>query len=80
MCFLLILRPQTAKTNMAANVQFLYPSAAYHMRVRHIEELKNSVSLNVWRFDWFLVPQRSQYNQECDFADMKPTYGNFTVT
>ena len=28
MCFLLILRPQTAKTNMAANVQFLYPSAS----------------------------------------------------
>ena len=28
MCFLLILRPQTARTNMAANVQFLYPSAS----------------------------------------------------
>ena len=50
------------------------------MRVRHIEELKNSVELNVLRFDWFLVPQRPQYNQECDFADMKPTYENFTVT
>ena len=31
MCFLLILRPQTAKTNMAANVQFLYPSASEEM-------------------------------------------------
>ena len=36
MCFLLILRPQTAKTNMAANVQFLYPSASSKEARRHL--------------------------------------------
>ena len=60
MCSLLILRPQTAKTNMAANVQFLYPSASHDYMSRpfcsHVAMLQDGASLGAYFVNKLTLP------------------------
>ena len=60
MCSLLILRPQTANTNMAANVQFLYPSASHDFMSRpfcsHVAMLQDGASLGAYFVNKLTLP------------------------